>query len=299
MAHNARLKYLFVLNKGSGTNAAGTWEEAIEKFFAGKAGHYELYHLPEKIEVAAIKKQLLAKLPEKIIGVGGDGTISLLANMLAGSNIPLGILPAGSANGMAKELNIPTDAAKALDIICTGNVTPTDLIQINDRFCMHLSDLGLNAQLIKHFDEGKLRGKWGYARVVLKTLLAKQEMQVRINSESEVVSRTAVMVAFANAKTYGTGAVINPEGKIDDGLFEIIIVKKLKFTALLRMFFKPGLFNPKHIEIISCREAQVRTHRSMHFQIDGEYIGKEKNVKAVIKANALLLLLPEPAEAAL
>lgn len=292
MSDNKRLKYLFVVNSGSGTGPAIPWEQQIQEFYGEKNELYEIYTLPKKIDPAEIKKYLKQKSPEKLIAVGGDGTIALLANMLIGTNMALGIIPAGSANGMAKELGIPEDAKAAMEIIETGVLRPSDLISINGHYCLHLSDLGLNAQLVKYFDEGNLRGKWGYARVVLKTLLNKQKIQVSINSDSDMVRRVAYMVALANAKTYGTGAVINPDGKIDDGVFEIIIVKKLRFGALLRMFLKPGRFNPKNIEIISCAAAEITSRHRVHFQIDGEYIGKEKSISASIQKGVLTLILP-------
>lgn len=292
MSDNKRLKYLFVVNNGSGTGPAIPWEEQIQEFYGEKNELYEIYTLPEKIDQAELKKYLQQKSPEKLIAVGGDGTIAMLANMLIGTNMALGIIPAGSANGMAKELGIPAEAKAAMEIIETGVLRPSDLISINGHYCLHLSDLGLNAQLVKYFDEGNLRGKWGYARVVLKTLLNKQKIQVSINSDSGMVRRVAYMVALANAKKYGTGAVINPDGKIDDGFFEIIIVKKLRFGALLRMFLKPGRFNPKNIEIISCAAVEITSRRRVHFQIDGEYIGKEKFISAGIQKGALTLILP-------
>lgn len=287
-----RLKYLFVVNSGSGTSPATSWEDQINEFYSDKNESYDIYTLPKKFDLKDIKEYIASKQPENVIAVGGDGTITMLANILAETGISLGILPAGSANGMAKELGIPADAKEAMKIVAEGASQNCDLVKINGHYCLHLSDLGLNAQLIKYFDEGKLRGKWGYARVVIKTLVNKQKMHVTICSDGETVRRSAFMVALANAKTYGTGAVINPEGKIDDGSFEIIIVKKLRFGALLRMFFKPGMFNPKNIEIIPCTEAEITTHRPTHFQIDGEYIGKEKRIKATIQKQVLSIILP-------
>ncbi len=81
---------------------------------------------------------------------------------------------------MAKELSIPLTVQDALEIIIAGNTKDADVIRVNDQhICLHLSDIGLNAQLIKHFEEGKLRGKWGYATKVLKTLWLKSPMKVK------------------------------------------------------------------------------------------------------------------------
>jgi len=293
MKQSKAIKYLFIINSGSGTNPATHWEEQVRAYFDKSGDSYAIFVLPEKIDVKEIENKLAITKPQNLVAVGGDGTITMLAKMVEGTDTALGIIPAGSANGMAKELGIPEDATAAMNVISAGKTRPSDLIKINDHYCLHLSDLGLNAQLVKYFSEGKLRGKLGYARVILKTLYHKQKMLVDIQAAGKQIKQESFMIAFANAKKYGTGAVINPEGKTDDGSFELIIVKKLRFGALLRMLFKPGRFNPKNIEIISCTQAVINTKHPVHFQVDGEYIGKEKKVIAEIRKNVLLLILPD------
>ena len=101
------------------------------------------------------------------------------------------------------------------------------------------------------------------------------------------------MVALANASKYGTGAVINPEGKLNDGLFEVIIVKKLSLGHLLKMLIKPGLFNSTKIETISCTAVEINTRHKVHFQIDGEYQGKTKHLTAKINKAAIKMIVPQ------
>ena len=89
------------------------------------------------------------------MAVGGDGTIKQVATMLLDTGIPLGVLPAGSANGMARELGIPNDIKGSMAVLVDGIPKPTDVvsIHINDDICLHLSDIGLNAQLVQHYDK--------------------------------------------------------------------------------------------------------------------------------------------------
>ena len=294
MPDKPSLKYLFIINPGSGRTGADSWKALINDFFRANEEAFENFLLPANFTPGQIKDHILKTGPRQVIAVGGDGTVTMLANILAGSNIPLGILPAGSANGMAKELQIPAGAEDALKVIVKGFQKKIDLIRINDKdYCLHLSDIGLNAQLIKYFDEGKLRGKIGYARVILKTLWHRHKMQVSIRVGETEISRVAFMVALANARMYGTGAVINPKGKPDDGHFEIIIVRKLSFFTLIKMMFRPRIFDPKKIEIIPCTSADINTKRAMHFQTDGEYKGKLKRITAVIVPGAVTMILPE------
>jgi diacylglycerol kinase family enzyme len=217
----------------------------------------------------------------------------MVAKLVADTDSVLGIIPAGSANGMARELNVPIDIEAALNVIESGEIRRCDAIRINKKdVCLHLSDIGFNAQLIKYFDEGKVRGKLGYARVLLKTLWHKQRMQVILVTKKEEIRRHAFMVVLANASKYGTGAVINPTGEIDDGAFEVVIVRKLALSELLKMLFKPQPFNPKKIETFSATSITIETMHHVHFQIDGEYQGKITSLTARILPKYINIILP-------
>ena len=133
MQEKKSIKYLFVVNPGSGRNSADSRNAVINNFFKKTGENFEIYILPENFDTKNIKLRIEKINPEYVIAVGGDGTVTMLANILAGTDTPLGILPAGSANGMAKELEIPADPDAALKIISAGNVKACDLIKINDQ----------------------------------------------------------------------------------------------------------------------------------------------------------------------
>jgi len=284
--------FLFVINPTAGNNNT-SWQDIIHNYFTEKPFRIDYFTFTGKPNIAELKSRIEELKPARVVAVGGDGTVTLVANLVAGTEIALGILPAGSANGMAKEIGLPDEPEAALDMIVNGHVKSCDYIQINNYRCLHLSDLGLNAQLIKYFDEGKLRGKIGYARMILKTLWHKEKMQVIMNSRELEVRRNAFMVVLANASMYGTGAVINPLGQLDDGEFEVVIVRKLSFWSLMKMLLHPGPFNPKHIEIFPSTSVEISTLKHVHFQVDGEYIGKINKVTArIVPANIRLILPP-------
>jgi diacylglycerol kinase family enzyme len=158
---------------------------------------------------------------------------------------------------------------------------------------MHLSDIGLNARLIKYFEEGNTRGKLGYAKVALKVLFRKQNIRVIIQAKDKTIKRDAFMVVLANASKYGTGAVINPDGNLYDGFFEVVIIRQLGIGTLLKTWLRPRSLDPKKIEVIKAQTVQIETHRKVHFQVDGEYLGKVRSVNAEILPGQLNILLPE------
>jgi len=296
MQEPVSIKILFVINPGSGGKKKGEWDIAIRDYFKDLPHVIEYYSLGSDDDQNAVKRLLSEFKPDRIVAVGGDGTVTMLAKEVRDTEIALGILPAGSANGMAAELDIPVNLSEALNIVVNGEVRKVDLIQINDQICLHLSDIGLNAQLIKYFDEGKLRGKLGYAKVMFKVLWNKEKMPVIVCTKDQEVRRNAFMVVIANASKYGFGTVINPEGTIDDGIFEVVIIRKLALSELLKMIFKPQPFNPKKIELFRAKSVSIETRHRVHFQVDGEYLGKVKKIQGKILPSAINMILPRRME---
>ncbi len=294
MEQAAILKILFVINPGSGTKSKTDWETVTREFFKIHKHTIEFFLLTGNDDAVSLQYWIDNYKPDRVVAVGGDGTVSLVAEHLLNSSIAMGILPAGSANGMAKELNIPTTPDGALDVIINGKIKCSDLIHINEKYyCLHLSDLGLNAQLVKYFEEGNLRGELGYAKLVFKVLLRKQRMHVTIKTDKDEISSEAFMVVVANASKYGTGALINPEGNLHDGVFEVVLVRKIAFWAVLKMFLQFKRFNPKKVEIFQTKSAVIKVSKKAHFQVDGEYLGKADEIKATILPSVLNILLPE------
>ena len=103
-----------------------------------------------------------------------------------------------------------------------------DMISINGKKSLHLSDLGLNAELIKNYEKSIMRGKWGYAVQTFTTLIDLNDPFVAtISANFQTITCTARMIVIANSKKYGTGVSINPNGVMDDGKFELVILKNL------------------------------------------------------------------------
>ncbi|MEP6927424.1 MAG: diacylglycerol kinase family protein [Ginsengibacter sp.] len=292
MENPASLKILFVLNPVSGGKKKVDWETIIRDYFKNLSHTIEFYVLCGEDDTGSINYWIEKLQVTRIVAVGGDGTVTLIAKQLLGTDLIMGILPAGSANGMAKELEIPETPEDALDIIINGTVKCCDVIKINETdISLHLSDFGLNARLIKYFDESPLRGMWGYSRMIFKVLWYKKLMNAHIVADSLDMNIHAYMIVLANASKYGTGAVINPRGNVGDGVFEIVVVRKLSLSELFKMFLSYKSFNPKKVEVFQAKTATITTRHKTHFQVDGEYKGKIDKVTAEIIPSQLNLLI--------
>lgn len=284
------MKLLFIINPGSGSHSINL-KEVISIHFEQKQIETDLFELPDDCSLDKIKAKISESNADKVIAVGGDGTLKLVAECLLNSEIPIGIIPAGSANGMAKELGIPTDITDALNLLETGEVKKIHVVKLNDEICIHLSDLGFNAYLVKRFDSLQERGMWGYAKATWHALWNHKRMDVELKLKNEIVKSRAAMVAIANATMYGSGLKINPDGKLDDKLFEIILVKDYSYLEILKIWITKLPFNPKKIEVFQTDEVKIFSKHKAHFQIDGEYIGKVNTVEAKILPAAISVIV--------
>jgi diacylglycerol kinase (ATP) len=289
------LKILFVINPISGGKEKTDWEEQIRVYFKTSIHNIEMFLMTGTNDATSIVHHIDTVKPDRVVAVGGDGTVKLVAEILVDKNLPLAIVPAGSANGMAKELNIPADIEEALEIVVSGIEKNIDLICINDKeLCIHLSDLGLNAMLVKAFSKSKKRGMWGYGQAIFKAMWYKQKMYVTVTTDNGTLKRKAFMVVLANARKYGTGGNINPDGNVADGLFEIVLLRKINLIEIMKALLTNKSFDPRRIEVIPTTKAEIKTIKRAHFQIDGEYKGKTTQVKAEILPGVLKMMLPQP-----
>jgi len=211
------------------------------------------------------------------VAVGGDGTVNLVASKIILSDISLGIIPAGSANGLAFNLNIPDEFEAALRNILTGSVTLMDVLCINDKYyCLHLSDIGLNARIVKNFEEEGSRGMWGYIKQVFKQVLFNRTVftcEILANDIRKTIK--AEMVVIANAAKYGTGLAINPEGNLFDGKFELVIIRPVSWMMLIVTLFNlltGKLKKMRNVTIISSTAARIKLKKQQVIHIDGEIV---------------------------
>ncbi|TCJ17661.1 diacylglycerol kinase family lipid kinase [Flaviaesturariibacter flavus] len=293
MQKEGQLRILFVINPVSGGKGKSDWETQIRETIRDSIHVMEFFLLTGKDDESSVRNHIERVRPHRVVAVGGDGTVKLVAGILRGSRIALGILPAGSANGMARELGIPLTPAEALQVVLNGRLQPIDLVAVNDNdICIHLSDLGLNAMLVKYFEGSKGRGMWGYARAVIRVLWQKQKIHAEISTDDGSIRRGAYMIVLANARKYGTGANINPDGDPSDGRFEVVVLRRLNLVEILKALFTNRSFDPEKFEVITTTKAQIRTHRKTYFQVDGEYRGKTRQVRAEILPGAVQVILP-------
>ena len=283
---------LFVINPGAGTGNED-WPQIITTYFASSGKRIAFFHLPPGCKQQVLAENIQRLHPGQVVAVGGDGTLRLVASCLLQTNILLGILPAGSANGMAKELGISNLPEEALAVIAAGFCTKIHVTQINNQLCIHLSDIGFNAYAMKGFETQHRRGMWGYVKACLRVWWKNPMMEIDLLINEHKFTEKAAMIVIANATTYGSGAVINPIGKLDDGLFEVIVIKKISIRELWKMTFSHAPYDLAKTALFQTSSLVMRSKRKVYFQVDGEYLGMVREVKAGILKDALDIIVPE------
>lgn len=286
------MKLLVVVNPVSGGTDKSEAITQVQAFCAERNLSLDLVRLTGKDDLEQIRQHARQHQPDCMVAMGGDGTIKLVATVALEAGSPVGILPSGSANGMARELNLPTTLMEALEVIAQGYETAIDVLTVNGEICLHLSDIGLNAQLIKYYQQYNWRGMLGYARGVVRVLLNRRLLQVTIRTPHQTFHRQAQMVALANARMYGTGAVINPDGDLTDGRFEVVLLRRFSWLEFVKMFWRFRPYNPTKTEIMTAESIHIETRRKAYFQVDGEYRGRVKTINASIRPGALRVMLP-------
>lgn len=291
-----REKILIVINTSAGSrNDPGVMHE-LEEDLKNEKHTYRFIEIGAGKDAVDIDKEILHFQPEIIVAAGGDGTVNLVASHIIGKKIKLGIIPLGSANGMAYQLGIPAQSSEALKLILSAKSTRVDMLRINKKYySIHMSDLGMNARVVKRYDEEGIRGLWGYARQYFRELFYAKKFHCELSTDERTVRSKVLMMVIANASHYGTGAAINPEGDISDGLMEVILVKAYPALFLIYMiasFFGLKKYDPDLIDIISCKKAAISVSPPQHMQVDGEHLGKMDEVEAKIIPGAINVITP-------
>ena len=286
------MKILFIVNPISG----GVNKEPFirkAKSICKKYGiDYLFFKTTGKDDSKKLKDILLHYQPDKVASVGGDGTTLFTSIALLDMNIPMGIIPLGSANGMATELFVNLDPTEALkDIIMSQVVAGLDMILINDKYySIHIGDVGINASIIESFSKDKNRGMTTYAKYFIEELKELKPFSVSIKANEKTIKEKGLMVGICNARKYGTGVPLNLKGNPMDGKFEIVVIKSINLNSLIKAGlskFDENFYDSQNGIVISTDKAKIDFDQPRLLQLDGEIIGEFSKLNIEILKGAV------------
>lgn len=286
---------LFVINPISGDVRKEDLEARIEQVCLPLQMDISFYKTSGHDDLSEIRNLVSQKKPDAVFAAGGDGTVNLVAEVLNHSQTPIGILPLGSGNGLSKDLGIPQDLDEALDLIPAHQVKAIDTLDLNGHSSFHLSDLGFNALVVQRFAEGETRGPGAYAWIAMQEYLSYEPRQYRVETDTDNFEGAAFMLTIANANTFGSNAAINPDGKIDDGMFEICLLEPFPKAAglgILYRLYTDAINESVYTRRIKCRQATIYNLEGEVAHVDGEPkdLGREIHVR--INPGSLRVVLP-------
>lgn len=270
------MKVKIILNPRAGRGKAAKLKA---KILAELANYGYRSHLEETqwhghaIEIA---KKAVESGYDLVIAAGGDGTVNQVVNGMTGSKVPLGVLSAGTGNDFAAMIGMPADPAAAIRQIIEGETRWVDLCRLNDRYFISSVGAGFDGRVAYTANQGIrfVRGMPAYLLAVIKTLFSFRLHRVKMVVDGKEREYKALLFAVTNSSTYGGGIKITPDARIDDGLFDICVVKEV--TPLEVLWFLPLAIKGEHgrlqdkVGFFRGREIYLESMTPLFYQIDGE-----------------------------
>ena len=215
-----------------------------------------------------------ARVPLVIVW-GGDGTLNEAGGARAGSETTVGLIPAGSGNGLANALHVPRDPALALELALGNRCRAIDVGVLGTRRFLNVAGIGVDARIAMLFNQRARgsRGRWPYVSIGLREGLRYRASEYRVQLDGIVIQRRALLIVFANGREFGMGAVIAPVASLDDGLLDALVIDDRPVAArfwdarhLARgtLHVAPGILQQK------VRAAVVESQAPLEFHVDGE-----------------------------
>ncbi len=233
---------------------------------------------------------------DRVLSIGGDGTLNAVAAGLVGSNTALGVVAMGSGNGYARSLKLPLRPEDAIRTALTGTTRRMDVCYLNDRPFLGTAGIGFDARVAWEFDRTDARGLWSYARIILKDILGAKPMRVVVKANGETREHRVLMLVFCNTREFGNGAIISPGSAPDDGMAELRVVTKPGLLPLVRAFvqiYTEQADRSRFITNLPTREATVWQDGTLA-HVDGEPIVIGNEMKFRLEPKRLHVIVPNP-----
>jgi len=265
-------KIRFIVNPISGTKSKKFILKIIHKYLDKEKYDYEICYTQAKKHATELSFDAACLKYAAIIAIGGDGTVNEVAKGIVDSKTKMGIIPTGSGNGLARHLHIPKNPIKAVNIINKFKYIKMDSIKMNDEVFVSVAGIGFDADIAKKFSKVKKRGFFSYAKIVLKDYFNYKPKTFEMIIDGKKKIKKALLISFANSSQYGNNIQIAPNAKIDDGNFEVVILKNPVFfdriSTLLRLRYGT-IDKSKYFESFKCISLKIN-QKNLLAHIDGE-----------------------------
>ena len=250
----------------------------------------------------AITRQAVAAHVDLVIAAGGDGTIRAVADALAHTGIPLGLVPAGTGNLLARNLDLPLEEMDAIEVALSGQVRQLDLVKIivDDRapeYFAVMAGIGIDAMIMDETDEG-LKDKIGSGAYFVAAAKAFGRLPVRMTVQldgNRPVRRQAMLCVIGNVGTLRGNLTLIAGARPDDGLLDVYIASPRRFRHWVKIALRLMTRRAKkddQVDQHTAKRVRIKLHGKDNFQLDGDVIGEATILDAEIQPGALALCVP-------
>ena len=296
---NTRKEVYLIINPVSGTSSKNNIPDIAEAILNEQGMNVSIFRTEYAGHGAEIAKRAVAEGIDYVVAVGGDGTVNEVARSLVGSKTALGIVPLGSGNGLGRDLQISTNAKKALKIIAEENVINIDYGIANGNVFFCTCGVGFDAEVAAKAAGNKKRGTLMYVKHMLESYFTQIPQTYEIICPEGTIKDKAFVVTCANASQYGYEAHIAPHADIKDGKMNIIILKPLSIIDVpqtsIRLFTSKLGDDKNMIELIT-NKVTIKREKAGVMHIDGDPIPMGKEIDVEIIPGGLRVLVPKDPE---
>ncbi len=274
-------KSLVVVNPVAGRRTKVNLEKEIRIWLDSNSTRADMVFTQAHGHAFSLVKEHLASSFNHFVAVGGDGTVNEMAAALY--DVPgasLAIVPAGSGNGLARHLGIPSNVQKALQVAYGDKTLKTDVVLWNGRPFFSVAGTGFDAHVARLFAGMKGRGMRNYVRAVLKSFPRYQPGKYRISIANETFETRALMITVANSNQFGNNTSLAPDASLTDGAFDLCIMQKpplLRSVIVSPLLFLKKMHKTRWLNIVRCSEATIERLQTEPIHIDGEPIASDEN----------------------
>ena len=287
----------FIINPFSGLSKKKNVPRYIEEYLDLEKFDYTIRFTESAGHATEIAKEAVEDGFDIVVAVGGDGSINEVAASLIGTDVPLGILPGGSGNGFAMHLGLGRNIKKAIQILNTAHPITIDSCLLNGRPFVNLAGTGFDALVAYKAKKSTLRGLYAYLKFSILEAWAYpiQTYSLEIDGQT-ITEEAALVIEVANAQMFGYNFVIAPQAKLNDGILDVLLVKKVpkwRYLFSLWRFFNRTFHKSSLVKTFTGQRIVIRSEQEMPVHVDGEgyYLGKELVFEVV--PNSLLVLVPK------
>ncbi len=287
----------FIINPKSGGRSKKHVPDMINQMISDVVFDKQISFTQSEEHTIELAKSSVKDELDYIVAVGGDGTINNIAKYVSGSNSILGIIPFGSGNGFARELKLYGKLEHSLRIINNQHYKVVDSGYVNEHFFCNIAGVGFDAHVGGLFADSTTRGLKTYAKIIWNELRSYQTESYSVESNKHhSFSTEAFMICVCNGPQFGNNAFIAPEAKLNDGLFDIAIVKPFPLWRMpdiaLSLLLKSKR-NLPYLHRFKCTEFTIHRNSEGIVNVDGEPIKMGKTLKFVMNPNSLKILVPQ------